>query len=230
MAERTLPGLGLTAFWPSGADGWGGAMDNNIRTLSAVAQLSVLSATTVLPDAANDGEIFIIPSGQDANGVAVRDAGQWVIMSPTSGWSAWVVDTGKRIVFTGSSWVDEVAGGGGGEGGVYPYGGARIVPAADQNYTTLSAWDSIRFSTAERNTDGFWSASAPNVLTIPAGITKVRLSASLKVASGGIGLNRFEIRRVGGGVAGISEDSAPQNAYDNPCASITTDVLDVVEG
>ena len=49
MAERTLPGLGLTGFWDLGANNWKGGMDLNLRKLSLLVQLSVLSMTTALP-------------------------------------------------------------------------------------------------------------------------------------------------------------------------------------
>ena len=40
MAERTLPGLGLTGFWDLGANNWKGGMDLNLRKLSLLVQLS----------------------------------------------------------------------------------------------------------------------------------------------------------------------------------------------
>ena len=94
MAERTLPGLGLTGFWDLGANNWKGGMDLNLRKLSLLVQLSVLSMTTALPSTGlADGMIYIIPSGGDAKKIAIRDNGAWVNYDPTEGMVAWVKDT-----------------------------------------------------------------------------------------------------------------------------------------
>lgn len=117
MAERTLPGLGLTGFWDLGQDEWNTGMDANIRVLSAVAQLSVISATTALPGSPADGDIYIVPSGGNANEIAIRDLGAWVYIVPQEGWRAWVRDTDKLVIWSGSAWTEfEAGGGGGGEG------------------------------------------------------------------------------------------------------------------
>lgn len=108
MAERQLPGLGLTGFWTPGGDGWDVGMDANLRMLSAVTQMGVLSKTTDLPATPTDGQIFIVPSGTDANKIAIRDNGAWVHVTPKAGWRAWIADTSKYAHFDGSSWVDEV--------------------------------------------------------------------------------------------------------------------------
>ena len=108
--ERTLPGLGLTGFWDLGSGGWKGANDVNLRVLSAVAQLNVLSMTTTLPGAPPDGNIYIVPVG-DANehNVAIRDNGAWVLLVPQEGWRAWVRDTDRLVIFDGSIWRDSQA-------------------------------------------------------------------------------------------------------------------------
>lgn len=108
MAERQLPGLGLTGFWTPGGDGWDVGMDANLRMLSAVTQMGVLSKATDLPATPTDGQIFIVPSGADANKIAIRDADAWVLVSPKAGWRAWIADTSKYAHFDGAAWVDEV--------------------------------------------------------------------------------------------------------------------------
>lgn len=114
MAKRTLPGLGLTGFWPLGQDGWNDENDANLRLLSAVVQGAVLSRTTALPGSPTNGNIHIVPSGGDANKIAVRDDGAWVYLIPAAGWRVWVVDDARFAYFDGSTWLDEVTGGGGG--------------------------------------------------------------------------------------------------------------------
>lgn len=109
MAERTLPGLGLTGFWDLGANNWKGGMDLNLRKLSLLVQLSVLSMTTPLPSTGlADGMIYIIPSGGDAKKIAIRDNGAWVNYDPTEGMVAWVKDTDKFVKYDGTNWVNMI--------------------------------------------------------------------------------------------------------------------------
>ena len=107
MVERTLPGLGLTGFWPLGADGWKDAMDANLRLLSAAAQLSVISRTTALPGSPTDGNIYIVPDAAPEFGgqIAIRDAGAWVYVPPKNGMRVWIQDEENLRVYDGSLWV-----------------------------------------------------------------------------------------------------------------------------
>ena len=114
MAKRTLPGLGLTGFWPLGTDGWNDENDANLRLLSAVVQGKALSRTTALPGSPTDGDIYIVPSGGDEHKIAVRDDGAWVLITPQAGYRMWIVDANKFAYFNGTIWADEASGGGGG--------------------------------------------------------------------------------------------------------------------
>ena len=106
MAERTLPGLGLTAYWNLGADGWKPAMDVNLRLLSAAVQLRAISRTTSLPGGPSQGDVYIIPVGDtDAGKVAIYDDSAWVLLTPAQGWFGYVVDTGTHVYFTGTQWA-----------------------------------------------------------------------------------------------------------------------------
>ena len=49
MAQRTLPGLGLVAYFPKGSDNWDDDMNQNMRLLSAVVQAVYQSKDTPLP-------------------------------------------------------------------------------------------------------------------------------------------------------------------------------------
>lgn len=113
MAERTLPGLGLTGFWDLGANNWKGGMDLNLRLLSALVQLRVKSATTALPGSPVNGDIYIVPTGgADATKIAIRDLGAWVYVTPPEGFLAWAEDTNKFLKFDGAAWVDLITAGG----------------------------------------------------------------------------------------------------------------------
>ena len=106
MAKRTLPGLGLTGFWPLGTDGWNDENDANLRLLSAVVQGKALSRTTALPGSPTDGDIYIVPSGaaEHANEIAIRDNGEWVYLLPKKGFVATVADENVLVWYSGAAW------------------------------------------------------------------------------------------------------------------------------
>ncbi len=102
--ERALPGLSLWGFWNLGS-GYKTQMDQNWLTLSALSQLRVLSRVTALPGSPTDGQIYIVPSGGDANKVAVRDNGAWSYLVPAEGYFAYVVDEDVFVWWNGAAWV-----------------------------------------------------------------------------------------------------------------------------
>lgn len=116
MAERTLPGIGLTGFYDLGVP-YKDQMDTNLRLLSALVQCSVISRVTVLPTTPVLGDIYIVPSddASNPNQIAVWDgevgAEAWVYISPLEGWQAYVRDTDETVTYDGSAWM--VSGGGG---------------------------------------------------------------------------------------------------------------------
>jgi hypothetical protein len=111
MVQRTLPGLGLTGFWPLGFDGWKDGMDANLRLLSAVAARRVLSRTTTLPGSPTTGAVYIVPSGAgtNPNKVAIWDgepgAEAWVYLTPNIGLAFHVVDSGENVQYQNTGWV-----------------------------------------------------------------------------------------------------------------------------
>lgn len=119
MAARTLPGLGLVAYWEAGENNWKDGMDLNLLKLSVLSQLSVVSATVALPGAATNGMTYIVPTGgADAGKIAVRDNGAWVMLTPIEGFLAYVRDTDKYMTFDGLAWADLATGGGSGGDGL----------------------------------------------------------------------------------------------------------------
>lgn len=111
---RSFPGLGLIGAWPLGDDTYKPDLDADLRTLSVVAQLTVLSKVTALPGSPTNGMIYIVPSGGDAKKIAIRDDGAWVYLVPAEGWFAWVADEDKLYVHDGSDWIEFSSGGGSG--------------------------------------------------------------------------------------------------------------------
>lgn len=112
--ERIVPGLGLTAYWNLGDNGWKPGMDSNLLLLSAVAQLAPLSIVTSMPGSPTNGDIHIVDGGSEDNKVAIRDNGAWVYLTPQEGWKAWLRDSDSLYIFDGTAWVEQSSGGGAG--------------------------------------------------------------------------------------------------------------------
>lgn len=120
---RTLPGSGLTGFWPLGNNTYKDAMDNNLRVISALLAGSVISRTTPLPGSGVLGAIYIVPDAapSNANEIAIWDgppgSEAWVYLAPRKGWHLYVDDVDQNVQWDGSAWV--VFAGAGGAGGSY---------------------------------------------------------------------------------------------------------------
>lgn len=142
MATRTLPGLGLTGFWPLGDNTWKAANDANIRTLSALVNRSALSRTTALPGSGSIGDIYIVPSaaGSHANEIAIWDgevgSEAWVYLVPNPGWHLYVEDDTENVQWDGTSW-SVFAGAGGGSNAYDLRLGFSATPASNQVLDTI---------------------------------------------------------------------------------------------
>ncbi|RID91879.1 DUF2793 domain-containing protein [Gemmobacter lutimaris] len=103
---RQFPGLGLTGAWLESEDGWGDAMNANLRTVSILSALSVNGVVdeAELPGAPTDGMIYIVLDGADAMKVWARDNGVWVKLSAPPGITAWETPTNTLWRFSGAAW------------------------------------------------------------------------------------------------------------------------------
>ena len=89
-------------------------VNESLRRLDAVVQLSVVSATTAAqPSSPADGSVYIVPagkSGADWSAYAneslgyYRDAA-WEQITPREGWLAYVKDTDVLLVYGGAAWA-----------------------------------------------------------------------------------------------------------------------------
>lgn len=107
MPSRQLPGLGLNGFWNLGEQWYDGGNENWLK-LSVMTHPVAESMTAALPASPADGVVYIVPSGANANKIAVRDAGAWVYFDPLPGITAWVKDAvgvDKRRMFDGTNWI-----------------------------------------------------------------------------------------------------------------------------
>ncbi|MCI4645886.1 MAG: DUF2793 domain-containing protein [Hyphomonadaceae bacterium] len=87
-------------------------LNESLRVLEALVQLSVASATDALSGAPDEGLCQIVPVGATGDGaghdseIAAYLDGAWQFHSPQEGWRAWVRDTGIEMVYDGAAWVE----------------------------------------------------------------------------------------------------------------------------
>lgn len=103
--ERTLPGLGLRAYWTAGSNGWNTQHDPDTRTVSVVCQLAVKSRVATVPGSPAAGDIHILTSAPNQYSVAAYDNGAWVYIVPKEGWHAFDQATNELLFFDGTLWV-----------------------------------------------------------------------------------------------------------------------------
>lgn len=119
MSERSVPGLGLTAFWSKGSDSWKPGMDENLRKLSILSNIVVLSRVTALSDYGQQGDVTLVPGDDPTHpgAVAAFDNGEWVFYTARKGWRAYVLDESRSFEFDGTEWLpDRLANGPNGAG------------------------------------------------------------------------------------------------------------------
>lgn len=168
-------------------DGNGDALRNAFRKLNNILggaesqSLDVGSATETL------GLIYIVPvsatgawSGQDGR-IAYYDGTTWEFYQAPEGFRIWVKDEDILVVASGSNgWSEFVSGSGGGSTiTLSEFKGVRVSVGAntsDFDFTTeraIAEWD-----TEDYDTDGFWADTPnPSRITIPAGVTRVLITA-----------------------------------------------------
>ncbi len=116
MPARTLPNLGLQAFFDIGEDGWDDEMSSNLLKLSVLTQGGVIDKVSADPVAPVDGDVYIFDETHptNANAVAIRDAGAWVYVTPAEGWLLYNRAANGFTTFDGVTWGVLNTGGGGG--------------------------------------------------------------------------------------------------------------------
>ncbi|MDP3738125.1 MAG: DUF2793 domain-containing protein [Hyphomonadaceae bacterium] len=88
-------------------------VNESLRKLDAIVQLSVVSATTTAePSSPTDGAVYIVPAGKSGThwsafadwSLGYHRDGAWVQIAPREGWLAFAKDTGQLLAYTGSAW------------------------------------------------------------------------------------------------------------------------------
>lgn len=89
-------------------------VNESLRRLDAIVQLSVVSATvTAQPASPADGDVHIVPPGKSGaqwaafanHALAYYRDGAWEQITPREGWLAHVRDTDRLLHFTGAAWA-----------------------------------------------------------------------------------------------------------------------------
>ena len=92
----------------------------------------------------------------------------------------------------------------------------------------------LNFNTIERDTDGFFNHGAPSKITIPEGVSKVRLLGQVIFGSNASGLRQIVIKKNyipgGGWYAGVPASTITANNATTTDVHVLTPVLDVMAG
>jgi hypothetical protein len=107
-----------------------------------------------------------------------------------------------------------------------PFKGALVRRASTATLTTTAT--ALAFTDATYDTDGFWSGAAPTRLTVPAGVTKVRLWARISW-TGGSANHGARIFRNGASFVGQA-DFIAASGYTNADVSLVSAVVAVTPG
>lgn len=105
--------IGLNYGWNLGDSGWNLQMDENLKALGALVNVSVLSATTQAPPAAPEkGHRYLIPAagvtgdwaGHEKK-IARWNGSAWELFPARSGWEITAQDSLQRWHFDGTDWA-----------------------------------------------------------------------------------------------------------------------------
>jgi hypothetical protein len=106
MASRTLPNLGLKAFFALGEDGWNDEVDSNFLKLSVLTQGGITGIVTTKPVSPSQGDVYLMSAAASSNpnAIAVYDDVQWKHFVPNSGWTVYNRADDSFVTWTGSEW------------------------------------------------------------------------------------------------------------------------------
>lgn len=176
-------------------------VNESLLKLDALVQLAVLSAqTNVEPASPEDGQTYILPPGKTgANWGGMNDHalayycdGAWEQITPREGFSAYVKDRDALYAFDGAAWRWV----GGYLGCVVKKSGPQTIPSA--THTALS------FETEISDTGEFHSTvSNTSRLTVPPGVSRVKVRANAVFAASGVGARSLRILKNGASMEGV---------------------------
>lgn len=243
----TTPNLGLEQILSAQAQKEV-PINRAIELIDALIQLSVISRTTNAPPVSPAaGDAYIVGSaptgawagrsGQIAvwlSSLAAPELGSWAFVTAKNGWRAWVDAETRLYRFDGSfspgQWLATS------ETGLIaierPYRGCRATMSVDLTGLNTTAGYVVPWNAEARDTDAIHDTVTNNSrLTVPAGVTKVRLSFNLYCANISTGGNlSARINKNGAAFDGMAQELAGTAGNTFWAAQGTSDVLDVVAG
>lgn len=112
MTAVAQTGLSLMAGWDPGDVGWGDDVNENFLKLSALTQARVRSRVTSLPGSGTANDIYIVPSGGNADLLAIWDTAgaDWYYHAPTIGTEVYLLDEEIFVYWGGSAWTTRPVG------------------------------------------------------------------------------------------------------------------------
>ena len=110
-----------------------------------------------------------------------------------------------------------------------PWRGARVRLTSNLTHNSSGNFLTASWASASVDTDDIWSAGAPTRLTVPAGVTKVRLSATIVFATNATGVRQISVNKNGDiPEGGLGLTTTASNI--GQLLSATSSVMDVEAG
>jgi len=187
--ERTLPNMGLSAFWDLGDNTYKAEMDKNLLVLSVMAQGAIASRLASAPGSPTNGDVHVATTDwgatlSAADVVVIRDDDAWVEVAPQEGWRVYDQATDELLTFDGSAWQSPAAGGASGLTIVTDSATDRVVSSGDLDGNTLIQRSNASAQTVTVNS-GLTGTEPVTIVPTGAGTLTIVAGASVTINSAG---------------------------------------------
>jgi hypothetical protein len=132
------------------------------------------STVTVTPDSA----ALLVGNGTDLHGVAGGGPGGAASLAALDDVDVTAALNGDLLRFDGALWSPADAGIV--NRALLPFRGALLRRSTDFSVGATGTYVAVSWQSAAYDSDGFWDAGQPTRLTVPAGVTKVRLVGNIE--------------------------------------------------
>lgn len=114
------PFVSLKYGWNPASENFAGDMDTNLKTIGALLQPVAQSKTVNDPSTLTpaEGQAWIVgpaPVGvwsSKAGQIAAYVTGAWLFLAPKQGWKAYIIAEATTATYSGTTWINNTAGGG----------------------------------------------------------------------------------------------------------------------
>lgn len=137
-----------------------------------------------------------------------------VYCTPAASRTPIITDTGLLADGNGTRLV--------GRGALATLTGSQSIP---NNAGAILSWGGVDYDDA-----GIWSAGSPTRLTVPAGITRVRLTANIEWANASTGIRRLTVRKNGAAIGPAGYSSTYATTAGNIVQGVAGAVVEVTAG